>query len=696
MAKKFGGFTPEQMGKMIPEMQGMQADEQNLFLQANPGAASRVGKMTQLAHERITMSKGGYMTRGYAPGGDVVDPNITANQAALNAAQKTLAEKTLAMQQATTNLASDPANEAYQAAIATGQSAVASAEAGVQQANKMLATVGIDTATEAKVKVGTDPGSMINKSATSTVTDAEKTDGKIDKDTSESTAGDATQSTLVNATIQDDMTVPDVAASTQYTALKAEASVKAVMDRLVAATGKPSEEALVEASTMKPEDLAQLGLSVDQIAEAQKVQAPEARTVQEGEMVEGSTVDMDRVKTETNFEAVTGAPSTDATVQGQLTGLMEDFETGKPPVWAAGAMREAAAIMASRGLSSSSMAGQALIQAAMESAVPIAQADADTFAKFESDNLNRRQEAALFAAEQRAKFLGLEFDQEFETRVTNATTISRIADTNFNAEVTIALENAQMAQTVDISNLDARNAKVLADAAAMTTLDMTNLDNVNRAKVSNARAFLEMDMSNLDRQQQVATIKAQENANAILTDRTAENAALQFNATSKDQRNQFVATLTQAVGQFNISQKNAMNEFNAGEANALANFNTSQDNLRDQFNAANHLVIAQANANWIQNITTTENAADNQANRDAALAENNLTVTNYNNILQKERDLMAWAWTSAENAMERDMKLMIAKIDAAASADSSPSVLATAGGDFLARLAVNYADTFWN
>ena len=694
MAKKFGGFTPEQMGKMIPEIQGMQADEQNLFLQANPGAAARVGKMTQLAHERITMSKGGYMTRGYAPGGDVVDPNITANQTNLNAAQQQLSNNQLALKVATENLAKDPSNVTYQNAIPTAQSAVATAEAGVASATSMLATIGVDSATEAKAKVSTDPGSMVSKSATSTVTDAEKTAGKIDKDTSESTAGDATQSTLVNATIQDDMTVPDVAASTKYTPLKAEASVKAVMDRLVAATGKPSEEALVEASTMKPEDLAQLGLSVDQIAEAQKVQAPEARTVQEGEMVEGSTVDMDRVKTETNFEAVTGAPSTDATTAGQLTGLMKDFETGKPPVWAAGAMREAAAIMASRGLSSSSMAGQALIQAAMESAVPIAQADANTFAKFESDNLNRRQEAALFAAEQRAEFLGLEFDQEFETRVTNATTISRIADVNYNAEVTIALENAQMAQTVDIANLDARNAKVLADAAAMTTLDMTNLDNVNKAKVSNARAFLEMDMSNLDRQQQVATIKAQENANAILTDRTAENAALQFNATSDNQRNQFVATLTQAVGQFNISQKNAMNEFNAGEANALANFNTSQDNLRDQFNAANHLVIAQANANWIQNITTTENAADNQANRDAALAENNLTVTNYNNILQKERDLMAWAWTSAENAMERDMKIMVAKLDAESNIDSSPSLLATAGGDFLARLAANYADSF--
>ena len=34
MAKVFGGFTPEQMGKIVPEMQGMQADEQAKFLAA--------------------------------------------------------------------------------------------------------------------------------------------------------------------------------------------------------------------------------------------------------------------------------------------------------------------------------------------------------------------------------------------------------------------------------------------------------------------------------------------------------------------------------------------------------------------------------------------------------------------------------------------------------------------------------------
>ena len=67
MAKRFGGFTPEQMGKIIPEMQGMQADEQAKFLASQPGAAARVGRMAELAQQRIGMAAGGYAKRqGYA------------------------------------------------------------------------------------------------------------------------------------------------------------------------------------------------------------------------------------------------------------------------------------------------------------------------------------------------------------------------------------------------------------------------------------------------------------------------------------------------------------------------------------------------------------------------------------------------------------------------------------------------------
>jgi hypothetical protein len=81
---------------------------------------------------------------------------------------------------------------------------------------------------------------------------------------------------------------------------------------------------------------------------------------------------------------------------------MAQFEGGDTPAWAAGAMRTATAAMAARGLGASSLAGQAVVQAAMESALPIAAADAQTVAQFEVQNLSNRQQRAMLAAQQRA------------------------------------------------------------------------------------------------------------------------------------------------------------------------------------------------------------------------------------------------------------------------------------------------------
>jgi len=384
-------------------------------------------------------------------------------------------------------------------------------------------------------------------------------------------------------------------------------------------------------------------------------------------MIEGSTVDMERVKKETNFEAATGSPSTDATVQGQLTGLMEDFEGKEPPAWAAGAMRAAAAQMAARGLTSSSMAGQAIVQAAMESAIPIASQDATTFAQFEAQNLSNKQQTAMFAAQQRAEFLGLEFNQEFQSRVANAAKISEIANMNFTAEQQVALENARMAQTVDITNLNAVNAKIMADVASMSQLDMANLNNRQQAQVQAAQAFLQTDMANLNNEQQTKMFKTQSMVNAMLSDQAAENAAAQFNASSENQVTQFFADLGSRVQLTNAEQKNLMSRFNAGEANALAQFDKTMAEQRNQFNAANRLVVAQANAQWAQSITTTDNAAQNQANRDEALRQNEMTTLGYNNTIQQYRDLMSYAWKSGDNDAQRAVSIAIAQMQADAS-----------------------------
>ncbi|MDB9962827.1 hypothetical protein OAD41_00185 [bacterium] len=679
MAKRFGGFTPEQMGKIIPEMAGMQSDEQAKFLAASPSSAARVGKLAEAAQKKIEMAYGGYV-KGYAEGG-------IPEQGILDTAQQNLADSQTALSTAQQNLAANPEDPSLQAAITSAEASVAAAKAAVSGANSALGSTALPSLTEASSAAFNEPGSLMSTADVVTISDEDKTAGTITEGTGD--AGVATVGTETTATQAIDVTAPEATDANTYEPVEAAEGVKGIMDRLEAVTGKPSDEALADAATMSPEDLSQLGLSVAQIEQAQTVQAPDARTVQEGELIEGSTVDMDVVKRETNFEAATGAPSSDATVQGQLTGLMEQFEGSEPPAWAAGALRGAAAAMAARGLSSSSMAGQALIQAAMEAALPIATQDANTSATFERQNLSNRQQASMFAAEQRAKFLEIDFDQSFQTRVLNASKISDIANMNFTAEVQIALENAQMAQTVDLTNLNAVNAKVLSDAAAMSQLDMTNLNNRQQAQIQNATAFLEIDMSNLANEQQTSVFKAQQNANALLSDQAAQNASAQFNATSQNQTDQFFASLSTQVAQFNTAQSNAMSQFNTGESNAMTQFNTAQQNARDQFNAQNHLVIAQANANWSQSITTAENAADNQANRDATLAENNLTMTAYNNLLQMERDIISWAWQSGENSLDRTTNLMIAKIDADNDSEDSMS---SAFGGFTSRILTNLAD----
>jgi hypothetical protein len=762
MAKKFAGFKTESLqNKILPALGysgPMNQKSINAFLASNPAAAAKMGKYTLAARraiegQQVKMAEGGMtpfdknmmmQRRGYTGAGQVQPQQapaqafpdlqmqaqqIAAQQAAIPIEQfatridgpvppqQQIPSGLLQRLRREEGLSSNGGQvPPHSHTVSMSKGGVVYAAEGVlvedNEEDKEASTDPVDDTNpvDDTTSKPDSPANVMTKSITSdptklvTTAEVQAKEGEgttIAEGTGQ--AGEADTVTTTTAQAAPDATAPEKPDAATVTTETVSAEVQDTLNKIEAATGKVGPDALAKAATMSPDQLASLGLTAAQISQAQTVKAPAPRKIEKGEMIEGSTVDMERVKKDINFEAATGAPSTDATVQGQLTGLMEDFEGGATPAWAAGAMRGAAAMMAARGLSASSMAGQAAIQAAMEAALPIAQSDASTFARFEQQNLSNRQQAAMFAAEKRAEFLGMEFTQEFQTRVANAAKISDIANMNFNAEQTIALENARLAQSVDLANLDARNAKVLADAAAMSQVDITNLNNRQQAAVENAKSFLKMDMANLENEQQMSVIRAQEYARALLSDQAAENASRQFNATSENQVNQFFASLATQVSQFNTEQANAMSRFNAGEANAIAQFNTQQQNARDQFNATNHLVIAQANAAWAQAVTTAENAEQNQANRDAALVANNLTMTAYNNIIQRDRDVLAWAWQSGENAAERDANIIMAKIadesaryaadvKAAAEKGESGSAGSAAFGTFLGQLAINAAD----
>ena len=417
---------------------------------------------------------------------------------------------------------------------------------------------------------------------------------------------------------------------------------------------------------------------------------PIQRQIQSGEIITGAANAETASAYTEQIQAATATPTNQATVQGQLASLTANFDATNPPSWAAGALRGVQAQMAARGLGASSIAGQAMVQAALESALPIAQADAQTVASFEAQNLTNRQQRAMLAAQQRATFIGQEFDQNFQARVQNAAKIGDIANMNFTADQNIAMENSRAVNTMNLNNVSNRQAMVAAEAAALANLDMSNLNNRQQAAVQNAQSFLQLDMANLSNQQQTDLFKAQQRTQALFTDQAAENAARQFNATSQNQVDQFFANLATQTAQFNATQANAQSQFNAGQVNTVERFNAEMNNQRDQYNATNQLAIAQNNAVWRREIATADTAAVNRANELNANAILDISKEAYDNLWSYYADTMEWAWTSADNQLERINKMAIAQLDAdtmlKTSQMSSSSSAGTAIGGLIGTL----------
>jgi len=466
-------------------------------------------------------------------------------------------------------------------------------------------------------------------------------------------------------------TTPTTTAASTMQAAAAAPSVSTAVQSLKAAQGVVGAQAKVSAAETAPSTTA-LGSLKSAEGVATKITGAPIRNEEVGEIISGSAVDSNAVELELKkAEAAQGVVTADMTVQGQLNNLMSTFEAGKPPPWAAASLRNVTSILAQRGLGASSLAGQAMIQATLEAALPIASADAQMYQQMGLQNLSNRQQTAILTAQQRAQFLGQEFDQNFQTRVLNAAKIADIANQNFSAQQQIALENARLAQTMDMSNLGNKQALIMANAAQMATLETANLNNRQQAAVANAQAFLQIDMANLNYSQQAELFKAQSNVQATLSDQAAENAARQFNAASANQVTQFFAGLTAQVQQFNATQVNAMAQFNTDQYNTIGRFNAEAQNQREQFNAQNRLIIDQSNAAWRREIATAATAATNRANEINAQNAIQVGLAEYNNKMQIFRDSIQNSFTSGENAKNRENYVAIAVLQKQAAVEAA-------------------------
>jgi hypothetical protein len=381
--------------------------------------------------------------------------------------------------------------------------------------------------------------------------------------------------------------------------------------------------------------------ALSQAASGQAAQATTpTRTLSTQELVQSATLS-DVGGFQSAAEQTMSTPQ-EATVQYQLTQLMSQFANDQVPAFAAPAIKVANDAMLQRGLGASSMAGQAILKAAMESTTAVAVQDANMHAKFNLANLSNKQQTAIVNAQLRATLTGQELTQEHQTRVLNAAKISEVNNLNFTAEQTVALENARLMQGMSLANLNNEQQSALQNAATLANMDVRNLDGRLTAAVQNAKSFLGLDMANLNNDQQAKTLSYQSKLQGLLTDAAAQNAASQFNAKAQDQVDQFYSTLGTTIQTANANRVAAQEQFNVDQANSVRKFNNEMENERDKFNAEMNLLIDQSNVVWRRGINTTTNAEQNRVNQVNAQNLLDMTSSAQNQMWNRYRDEAAW------------------------------------------------------
>jgi hypothetical protein len=469
---------------------------------------------------------------------------------------------------------------------------------------------------------------------------------------------------------------------------------------ITGATGGPAVTAGVE-TTATPEAVA---------AKTRQVQADElatAVTISEENMAKATAIVADglnadakavaqrlekfTVTDETLAQAAQGNVEAMSTVQGQLTSLMKSFDDGKTPAWAAGAIRAANAAMSSRGLGNSSMAGAAIFQAAMESALPIAQQDAQTFANMGLSNLNNRQQVSLAnaAAQQglslanlnneqqvalqnsansfslqsqnlsnqqqvvlanaqiKASLQGQNLSNQQQTAIANAARYAEVNNINLSNEQQTALFNSSQKVQVDLANTSNKQQTALANAQIASALQMKELDNKQQAAVLNAAKYAEANNLTYTADQQAKLQNSQlmqsigiANLNAAQTT-TIANAATYAAMDLANLNNRQQAAVTNAKAFLETDLANLSNEQQASVIKAQATTqallaDTAQANAAKQFNASSENQVTQFNATLATQVSQT-NAAQVTAINQFNAGETN-SINKFNTEAQNQRD----------------------------------------------------------
>ncbi len=240
----------------------------------------------------------------------------------------------------------------------------------------------------------------------------------------------------------------------------------------------------------------------------------------------------------TEAVAALGALPPEAMVQSQMEELTAGLEKGEIPQWAQPAVDAVEAQLAARGLSRSSVGAAALTNAIIQTALPMAQSNAQAVrSNFAQDKQSQQQVNVLNAQ------AALQFQVQ-------------------------SLGNRQQTAIQD-SNL--RQQAMLSDQAATNASSQFNAASTNQTQQFMANLEANINTQNAARLDAMSQFNAQN-----------ENAMNQFASSQRFAREQFNAQNATQIEQSNLQWRRQMNQINTAGVNAV-----NQANAMNSFNLSN-------------------------------------------------------------------------------------------------------------
>lgn len=369
---------------------------------------------------------------------------------------------------------------------------------------------------------------------------------------------------------------------------------------------------------------------------------------------------------------IEGLPE-EALVSTQINGLLEGIENGEIPTWARPAVASVEQMLAKRGMSASTVGRDSLFNAIIQSAMPIAQSNAQAL----QQSVSQQRTIEAQTAEANAQRVQ-------QTALTNAQNVFNMDMAQFNSDQQIALSNSKFLQTVGLTEANNNQQATIQNAMLMSQANLAEAGFNQQAQIQNAQAFLQMDMQNLANEQQANVLKAQQEQQRLLSNQSAQNVAAQFNATSENQTQQFMTNLTAQMNQYNSSQMNAMEQFNSTQENAaearrtareadvekfnaqlltqVDQFNSQQDFARNQWNSQNSAAVEASNVQWRRQANTVNTAAQNQINMQNAMNAFGLSTQSLSFLWQELRDQADFDFRGFENEENRKAQIIATAI----------------------------------